>query len=102
MVIGPAAAVEELIHRRRRQVLVHSILYYRLDSSLVDDATFDRWAHELADLQHEHPDASEGVAYMRDAFRGFTGDSGYHLPLTDPRGTYLARHLLAEHERKNT
>ncbi|WNN93692.1 DNA ligase [Arthrobacter phage CallinAllBarbz] len=91
--------VAELIHRRRRQVLVHSILYYRLDASLVPDATFDRWAHELADLQRDHPAASEGVAYMRDAFRGFTGDSGHHLPLTDPRATYLARHLLADTER---
>lgn len=83
----------ELIHRRRRQVLVHSILYYRLDASYIPDATFDAWAHELADLQKSHPEVSEGVDYMRDAFRGFTGDTGHHLPLDDPRALNVAHHL---------
>lgn len=33
--------IRELIHRRRRQVLVHSILYYKLDQTLIADAQFD-------------------------------------------------------------
>lgn len=96
------ADLAELIHRRRRQVLVHSILYYALDASTVSDATFDAWAHELADLQAKHPEISEGVAYMRDAFRGYTGDTGHHLPLKDPRATAVARDLLHYSERKNS
>ena len=35
--------IRELIHRRRRQVLVHSILYYRLGKPLISDRQFDRW-----------------------------------------------------------
>lgn len=35
-------------------MLVHSALYYRLDSPLVTDAQFDLWARELAQLQAIH------------------------------------------------
>lgn len=86
--------IEELIHRRRRQVLVHSILYYGLNESIIDDATFDKWARELAELQRAHPGASERVEYMREAFRDFTGDTGFDLPLTDQRANRVARDLL--------
>lgn len=89
--------VAELIHRRRRQVLVHSILYYRLGESIVPDGTFDRWARELAALQRAHPETSEGVEYMLDAFRDYTGETGYHLPLADERATRVARHLIHPH-----
>jgi hypothetical protein len=90
--------IRELIHRRRRQVLVHSILYYRYDSPLISDATFDSWARELAALQKAHPELAEEVAYMRERFRGFTGNTGYDLPLGDPAAVAVAWRLV-EHAR---
>ncbi|WP_375790254.1 DNA ligase LigA-related protein [Paenibacillus agricola] len=36
----------DLIARRRRQIFVHSAIYYRLGTSVIDDATFDRWGRE--------------------------------------------------------
>lgn len=60
------------IERRRRQILVLSILYYKLDRPLIADHTYDEWAQELIRLQAEHPEVSEGVEYHRDAFRTFT------------------------------
>lgn len=93
--------IAELIHRRRRQVMVHSALYYRLNASYLDDAVFDRWAHQLADLQHQNPEASESVAYMVDAFRGFTGDTGFHLPLHDMATLRVAQHLVRRNARNN-
>lgn len=88
-----------LIERRRRQILVHSIHYYRLDSSLIPDATYDAWAQELIRLQAEHPEISESVAYHRDAFRNFTSSTGYDLPLDDERANRVARDLLTYSER---
>lgn len=78
-------SVEELIHRRRRNVLLHSVLYYRFDTSIIDDNTFNAWALELARLQKAFPEASERVHYHRDAFRDFSGETGYHLPMDDRR-----------------
>jgi hypothetical protein len=93
--------VEELIHRRRRQVLVHSILYYHLDTNIIPDYVFDAWAHELADLQNANQQLSESIPYMRYAFADFTGDGGSHLPLMDARATKIALELL-EHHKKGT
>lgn len=42
--------------QRRRQVLIHACLYYRLDTDVVDDHTYDRWSKELADLQVQYPE----------------------------------------------
>ena len=90
--------IRELIHRRRRQVLVHSILYYRLGKPLISDRQFDRWVNELADLQQRYPDQAAAVAYHRGAFRDFAGSTGFDLPLDDPQATATARRLLARHE----
>lgn len=40
-----------LINRRRRQILVHSFLYYRMNTSIIPDSTYDEWARDLAELQ---------------------------------------------------
>lgn len=75
--------VEERIHRLRRIVLLHSVLYYSMGETLVPDAQFDKWAYELVELQKTHPEASGRVYYHRDAFADFTGETGFDLPLTD-------------------
>lgn len=86
--------IAELIHRRRRQILVHSILYYKLDANLIPDHTFDEWAAELAYLQKAHPRISLSVNYHYDAFSDFTGETGAFLPLRDIPANYIAKRLL--------
>lgn len=94
--LSPDAAAR-MIRWRRHLVLVHSILYYRLDSPIVPDSTYDAFARELVRLQQEHPVISESVAYQRDAFRDFTSSTGYDLPLDDPVATFVAHELLRLH-----
>lgn len=86
--------VEELIHRRRRQILVHSIIYYKYGESIVEDAVFDAWAKELTKLQSDNLQLSESIPYMRYQFADFTGETGYHLPLMDVRANAVAEQLL--------
>lgn len=86
--------IRELITRRRRQVLVHSIIYYELDDCITSDHQWQDWADELAKLQDQYPDIAENCIYA-DAFQGFDGSSGYHLPLRDPWGLNKARQLIA-------
>jgi hypothetical protein len=93
--------IAELIHRRRRQILVHSILYYKRDRPLIADHTYDQWAQELIRLQREHPEISEGVDYHLDAFRAFTSSTGFNLPLDDPRANNVADELLKHSERQS-
>ncbi|MFD0044769.1 hypothetical protein ACFVGV_06215 [Pseudarthrobacter scleromae] len=93
MTLAPDA-VARLIRWRRHQVLVHSILYYRFDSPLISDHTYDSLAQELIQLQREHPEISEGVDYKLDAFRDFTSSTGYDLPLFSPGEVVVAETLL--------
>lgn len=85
--------VEERIHHLRRIVLIHSILYYQFDVTVVKDNVFDGWSYELATLQDGNPEAFEAVQYMKEAFRDFDGSGGSMLPLSDPRATSRALRL---------
>lgn len=86
-------AIAELINRRRRQVWVHSILYYKYDMNLITDAIWSKWAKELVQLQKDYPDISEKVEYA-DVFRDFDYSTGSTLPLDDPYMNTVAHNLM--------
>jgi len=85
--------VEERIHRLRRLVLAHSVLYYSMGETAVPDAQFDAWAYELVELQKTHPEASGRVYYHREAFADFTGETGFDLPLTEEGAVRAAERM---------
>lgn len=75
--------VKDLINRRRRQILIHSYLYYRRAENIIDDYTYDMWSKELADLQEKYPDIAKECVYAND-FKDFDGSSGFDLPIGNP------------------
>lgn len=68
----------ERIDALRRWVALHSHIYYNLGQTVVPDEAWDRKAEKLARVQDVH----DSGTWKNDAFRGFTGDTGYHLPVT--------------------
>lgn len=90
--------IHELINRRRRQILVHSIIYYEFDDCLISDNQWAEWAQELENLQRDYPDIADECDYAT-AFYGFEHSSGYNLPLRDPWGVNKARYLIALRDR---
>ena len=84
----------ELITRRRRQILVHSIIYYELNENLISDHQWAEWAVELEELQAKYPDIS-AAAPLAEEFKGFDHSTGQNLPLRDPEGLNTAMKLLA-------
>lgn len=85
--------IQALINQRRRQILVHSVIYYMMDDSIISDATWAKWAKELEELQKQYPDIAEQCVYA-DAFRGFDHSTGFNLPLHDEWATRKAMQLL--------
>ena len=85
--------IAELITRRRRQVLVHSVIYYRMNDNLISDSQWSAWALELENLQRDYPNIAKTCIYA-DEFKNFDHSSGYNLPLGDPWATNKARQLL--------
>lgn len=63
-------------------MLVHSFLYYEMDTNIIDDATWSKWGVELAELQKKYPKEAEQVEYA-ELFRDWDGSSGAHLKYDD-------------------
>jgi hypothetical protein len=84
----------DLMRRRRLQILVHSVIYYRFNDSLISDQTWSKWAVELEALQKEYPEIAEMLPWS-DEFRDFNHSTGYNLPLNDPWAIGTARQLLS-------
>lgn len=84
------------IQQRRYQILVHSLLYYELDTTIVPDDQWAKWATELVSLQKEHPDIAERVIFA-EAFKDFDGSTGFHLPFRDEQIVNIAHRLLRYH-----
>lgn len=87
----PAASI---IARRRGQLLVHAILYYKCGTSMVTDTQWDIWAYDLVDLYRAFPDKIDEGPYAKD-FLGWDGSTGFHLPLEDKPASKIALRILA-------
>ena len=86
--------VRQLIRRRRRQILVHSCIYYRLGTSIITDKQFDEWARELVDLQNSYPQISKSLEFYED-FKNWDATTGFNLPsIGDPRIVGIATSLV--------
>ena len=74
-------------------MLVHSYIYYELNTNIIDDATWSKWAIELRDLQNSHPEESKQVKYYED-FKDWDGSSGAFLNYNRPNIIITANRLL--------
>lgn len=87
-------SIAELLNRRRRQILVHSVIYYKMNENLISDSTWSKWATELEELQAKYSNIAAKVPYAEE-FREFDHSTGMNLPLDDPWAINKARQLLA-------
>lgn len=76
----------------QRWVVVHSILYYEMDNSIVSDKAFDTNAKQLAQMQKDFPKDAKASQYWY-AFKGFDGTTGFDLfsKLSDGDRSYLTK-----------
>ena len=86
-------SIATLITRRRRQILVHSIIYYRLNDNIISDQQWSEWALELENLQTRYPDIASECP-LADAFKDFDHSTGENLPLDAPWALNKAQYLL--------
>ena len=69
--------VEERIKQLRRNMLIHSYMYYHLDNPIISDDQWQFQADELAELQKKH-----GIKWdcYDKWFADWDGSTGMHLP----------------------
>lgn len=85
--------ITERIAQRRRQILVHSYIYYEKNDNIVSDETWARWAKELVELQETYLDEAKTAPYAED-FRDFDASTGFHLPYRLPEIAATGNRLL--------
>ena len=85
--------IADLIQRRRLQLVIHSCIYYEMNTNLVTDKQWDSWAKELVQLQHDYPEISSKVCWYKE-FKDWDGSSGAFLPIKDKWVVYQANKLL--------
>ena len=92
MFSGDELKIAELIQQRRLQLLVHSCIYYRLNTNKVSDREWDAWAKELVKLQHDYPDIAKDVP-LAEEFADWDGTTGEFLPIDRPNVVKMAKWL---------
>lgn len=78
---------QEYIDFLQRGIIVHSYLYYELDSSIISDKEFDKKTKELVMLKNTYPDLWKTSEYYYIFGDEYTGATGFHLyhGLTRPK-----------------
>lgn len=73
----------------QRQILVHSILYYQMNESVISDKQYDKLCKQLIRLSKKTKNYNETQYY--NAFKDFTGETGFYLydRLSNKCKTYL-------------
>lgn len=89
---------QELIRRRRAQMLIHSCIYYELNDNIVSDDTWQKWADELEQLQKI--EKNHAIGFYDTIFVHWTGATGNHLPHRDPWVLAKAKHIMEIHAKK--
>jgi hypothetical protein len=94
-------SIKSKIRQRRAQMLIHSCIYYTLDSNIISDHKWQEWADELELLQRENSDCCK-IDFFDFEFHDWTGATGNHLPLQDPWVMAKAKWLMEYHNENRT
>ena len=88
--------LKKLMERRQRQILVHSIIYYKYDQNIISYYTWSKWAKELYDMQKANPEIAKETA-LYDIFKDFDYSTGSNLPMDHEWGNHVARCVMYYH-----
>lgn len=86
----------ERIRMLRLNVLVHSVIYYKLGKNIITDEQFDKRCADLAEIQKKFPLISLKVKSYLKEFKNWDGKTsgGYKLPLQDKWANRKAHYLV--------
>lgn len=67
-----------MIGTLQRHILVHSFLYYEMDTSVISDVEFDDISRQLVKMQNKFPEEAKRSQYWY-VFSDFDGSTGFDL-----------------------
>lgn len=81
------------LKRRWFQVLVHSCIYYRLNTNIISDSKWNKWAKELYSMVHKYPRIAKSMPWSKELLK-FNPATGFDLPMNDPWVLAKAQQLV--------
>lgn len=87
---GTTVSPAEIIKRYRRNMIVHSYIYYRMDDNIISDHQWQDMANTLMELQEAFP---EPIGYYDDLFKDWDGSTGNHLTYETDNSYWVAEAL---------
>lgn len=75
---NPYLTIREKIELLQRWVIVHSIVYYQMDTSIATDKQFDDNAYQLVELMRSFPQEAKRSRYFY-CMNNFNGSTGFDL-----------------------
>ena len=60
------------------QIAVHSYIYYELNTNVISDETWSKWAKELVELIKKYPKEFRSIKHY-EWFEDFDGSTGYQF-----------------------
>lgn len=69
---------QEKIDYAARYIIIHSIIYYELNESVISDKKFDKKSAILVKLMNKYPEETKNSEYYR-AIYDFDGSTGFLL-----------------------
>jgi len=75
---NPYWSVQTRMDLLARWLIVHSIIYYELGTSIIEDGAWDSNARQYVDLAWEHPDHAARTRWNY-VMHDFDASTGFHL-----------------------
>ena len=89
-------SIAELLNRRRRQILVHSIIYYNMNDNLISNSTWSAWAAELEELQAKRRGGTTMSMTREEVIAVLTESKRQNEVMKDNPSTFWASHQMIE------
>lgn len=72
-------SVQDYIDFLQRYIIVHSYIYYELNSNVVTDREYDEKAKDLVMFKNKYPDFWKSSMYYKQFGDDYTGATGFTL-----------------------
>lgn len=78
LIRNPYLSLKTRIDALQRWIILHSIVYYHLNDSIISDRVFDLHCAHLLEMRNESPETFEKSEYFH-VFEDFDGTTGFDL-----------------------
>lgn len=92
--------IKERILSKRRNILIHSCIYYKLNTNVIQDFEYDKLCNDLVWLQERFPKIAEETP-LHNIFKDWGNEettSGYNLPISNPKVIERAMRIVKINE----